>query len=322
MRSIKQKLAATLCCMLLLSGCGPLKIANTKGAGEPAPGTSSATSTPKETRPSDPVRTQGASSKETVPATKPEKTPKTQVTPPVKTKPLTGPKATGQTKPSPKESGDYGALSNEGDGWSYGYPTEWVREYDGYWQLTPGKLYLTMDLGYEMGFTEEILNTLREKNVKVTFFLTTEYLEERPDLVLRMLREGHKIGSHSTKHIPMTKLVGTDGAKLIENTRTWERAYKELTGQTSQLYRAPEGVFSKRGLAVLKDLGYRNIFWGAAYADWLEQQPTVEEAKKKLYPFVDSGDIVLLHPFQTNAKLLPEFIDHFRAKGYAFELIP
>lgn len=138
-----------------------------------------------------------------------------------------------------------------------------------------------------------------------------------------MLSNGHKVGNHSTEHINMVKLVGEDGSDLIANTRKWEAAYKEATGRSSHLYRAPEGVFSKRGMAVLQKMGYKNIFWGAAYADWDDKnQPSIETAKAKLYPHISDGDIVLLHPFKTNAELLPEFIDDMRERGYGFGLIP
>ena len=138
-----------------------------------------------------------------------------------------------------------------------------------------------------------------------------------------MLAEGHKVGNHSTKHINMVKLTQTDVQDLIDNTKKWEKAYKDATGKTSHLYRAPEGVFSKRGMSVLKDMGYDNIFWGAAYADYDENnQPSIETAREKLYKYLDSGDVVLLHPFKTNTEFLPIFIDEMRAKGYKFALVP
>lgn len=214
-------------------------------------------------------------------------------------------------------------ISNERNEWSYGYPDRWVNDYSGYWKFKEGNLYLTMDLGYEMGYTDVILDTLKEKNVKVTFFVTTEYIKSNGSRIRRMLAEGHQVGNHSTGHVNMVKLTQTDVQDLIDNTERWERAYKEATGTTSDLYRAPEGVFSKRGLSILEDLGYDNIFWGAAYADYDEDnQPSIETAISKLYKYVDSGDVVLLHPFKTNSELLPIFIDDMRARGFSFALVP
>lgn len=240
------------------------------------------------------------------------------------TKPVTKPATKPATKPSTKPPGGaYANISNERNEWSYGYPDSWVTDYSGYWKFGQGNLYLTMDLGYEMGYTDVILDILKAKGVKVTFFLTTEYIKEEPAYVKRMLAEGHQIGSHSTGHLNMVKLVGENGTNLIANMKQWEAAYKGLTGRTTDLYRAPEGVFSRRGLKVLEEMGYKNIFWGAAYSDYDEDnQPTVAQAKEKLYKFINSGDVVLLHPFKTNSELLPEFIDDMRAHGLDFAQIP
>ncbi len=301
----------------LLTGCN-LNLTITKGPGTPAETTSSAqtnaststgsTSAITTTAQTTTGQTQPGSTTGTVPATKPL------------TKPSTKPTTIPQTKPA---GGIYSDISNLRNEWSYGYPDTWVTNYSGYWKFNKGNLYITMDLGYEMGYTGKILDILKDKDVKVTFFLTTEYLKEEPAYVKRMLAEGHHIGTHSTGHINMVSLAGEDGADLIANTREWETTYKSLTGQTSDLYRAPEGVFSKRGMAVLQDMGYKTIFWGAAYYDYDENnQPSIETAKAKLYKYIDSGDVVLLHPFKTNSELLPEFIDDMRAQGYNFALIP
>ncbi|UUM11677.1 polysaccharide deacetylase family protein [Clostridiaceae bacterium HFYG-1003] len=264
----------------------------------------------------------------TIPATKPATKPVTKpatkpATKPV-TKPATKPATTTSTKTTTSGStGAYADISNKRYEWSYGYPTSWVTDFSGHWNYSSGKLYLTMDLGYEMGYTNVILDTLRDKGVKVTFFVTTEYIKENPGKVRRMLDEGHKVGNHSTKHINMVKLAETSEDPLVENTEKWEAAYQEATGRTSHLYRAPEGVFSKRGMAILEDMGYDIIFWGAAYADYDENnQPSIETAKEKLYKFISSGDVVLLHPFKTNSELLPEFIDDMRGRGYDFSLVP
>lgn len=286
----------------LLAGC----VFDLETTSDPVPNSTS--TTPLTTSPGSTSLTLASSTTITIPVTVPVTVPAT--------KPITKP----ATKPA---GGAYANISNQRTEWSYGYPDNWVSDYSGYWKFSKGNLYLTMDLGYEMGYTGKILDTLKEKGVKVTFFLTTEYIKEEPAYVKRMLAEGHRIGSHSTKHIDMVQLVGESGTDLITNTRQWEVAYKALTGQTTNLYRAPKGVFSKRGMTVLEEMGYKTIFWGAAYADYDDKnQPSIATAKEKLYKYIDSGDVVLLHPFKTNSELLPEFIDDMRANGFDFALIP
>ena len=254
---------------------------------------------------------------QTVPVTKPATKP---VTKPA-TKPATTPSTTASTQPS--STGAYMDLSNERFEWSYGYPDKWVTNYSGHWNFSAGKLYLTFDLGYETGYSDEILDTLAAADVRAAFFLTTEYIRDNPATVRRMLSDGHQVGNHSTKHINMVRLSENGPEDLIANTRQWENAYQAVTGESSHLYRAPEGVFSRRGLAILQDLGYDTYFWGAAYADYDEDnQPSLEVAREKLYKYVSSGDVILLHPFSTNAALLPSFIADMQAKGYQFAPLP
>lgn len=220
-----------------------------------------------------------------------------------------------------------GSIANQRMDWSHQdaiaghYP--WIAEYEGHWAYPGNDLYLTMDFGYEYGFTAQILDTLKAKGVKATLFVTTEYMRDNPELVRRMVEEGHRVGNHSTGHINMVNLVGSDGKMLVENTKAWEKTFLEITGKTSKLYRAPEGVFSKRGMKVLKDMGYATIFWGAAYYDYnMEDQLSLSEAKKAIYPYCQPGRVILLHPMATNAELLPIFIDDMTEKGLSFDLVP
>ena len=85
---------------------------------------------------------------------------------------------------------------------------EALRRYDAVYlgDETQKKLYLTFDAGYENGCTEPILEALAKHNVKAAFFVVGNYIEQNPDLVRRMLREGHTVGNHTYHHYDMSKL--------------------------------------------------------------------------------------------------------------------
>lgn len=213
-------------------------------------------------------------------------------------------------------------LSNKRKDWSWDRPDDSVKKFNAHYNMGGKRLFLTMDFGEDYGYTDRILDTLKGRGVKATFFVTTEYIQNYPDYVKRMSDEGHVIGNHSTGHINMVKLLGQSASKLEANTKAWEKAMDDLLGYHTKLYRAPEGVYSVKGLASLSNMGYDCIFWGAAYKDYdPKNQPSVKTAFKQINARTDAGDIVLLHPMNTNAQILDDYIDHWRAQGMTFEVL-
>lgn len=176
-------------------------------------------------------------------------------------------------------------------------------------------IYLTFDEGYENGYTEKILNTLRDKGVKAVFFVTYDYVIRNPELVRRMIDEGHVLGNHSMKHLSMPSLSADAAAEEIAGLHQY---VKDNFGYEMNLFRPPMGEFSERTLAVTKDLGYKSVFWSFAHKDWItDDQPdpaaTLEKVTKALHP----GAIYLLHAVSaTNTQILGDFIDNARAAGY------
>ena len=182
-------------------------------------------------------------------------------------------------------------------------------------------IWLTMDQGYENGYTSKILDVLKEKNCKVVFYITGSYAQKNPDLIKRMINEGHVIGNHSWSHpsggMPSLSIEEqmADITKLHEYVQ--ENYHYEMT-----LFRFPAGIFSEQSLAVTKYLGYRSQFWSFAYKDWdTSSQPDPEESLDKLIERLHPGAIYLLHAVSsTNTEILGDFIDAARAEGYTFEL--
>lgn len=180
-------------------------------------------------------------------------------------------------------------------------------------------LYLTFDAGYENGCTAKILDTLKEKQVPAAFFLVGNYIRQSPDLVRRMVAEGHTVGNHTMHHYDMSRL--SDKAAFSKELTDLEALYKEAVGQElPKYYRPPQGIYSEENLKMAQELGYQTVFWSLAYVDWNnDSQPTREAAFAKLLPRTHNGAVVLLHSTsKTNAEILGELIDKWKEAGYRF----
>ena len=180
-------------------------------------------------------------------------------------------------------------------------------------------LYLTFDAGYENGCTAKILDTLKEKQVPAAFFLVGNYIRQSPDLVRRMVAEGHTVGNHTMHHYDMSRL--SDKAAFSKELTDLEALYQETVGQElPKYYRPPQGIYSEKNLKMAQELGYKTLFWSLAYVDWNnDAQPTKETAFAKLLPRTHNGAVVLLHSTsKTNAEILGELIDKWKAMGYRF----
>ena len=180
-------------------------------------------------------------------------------------------------------------------------------------------LYLTFDAGYENGNTEAILDALKKHRAPATFFLVGNYLETSPELVKRMLAEGHNVGNHTYHHPDMSKISTKESFQ--KELSDLETLYKQITGQPmKQYYRPPQGKYSESNLAMANEMGYHTFFWSLAYVDWYEdKQPTKEEAFKKLLGRIHPGAIVLLHSTsKTNGEILDELLTKWEEMGYQF----
>ena len=179
-------------------------------------------------------------------------------------------------------------------------------------------LYLTFDCGYENGNTPAILDALKKHNAKGTFFIVGNYLSTSPDLVKRMLEEGHIVGNHSYHHPDMSAMDKEAFAKELGELET---LYQQTIGEPmKKYYRPPQGKYSENNLKIAKELGYKTFFWSLAYVDWnVDSQPSHEEAFDKLLKRVHPGAIVLLHnTSKTNGEILDELLTKWEEMGYTF----
>lgn len=184
-------------------------------------------------------------------------------------------------------------------------------------------IYLTMDEGYENGFTPMILDTLKAKNVKCVFFLTKAFVDSDPELVQRMIDEGHILGNHTCSH-PANGMPSLSVEEQKADIMKLHNMVRDQFGYEMKLFRFPSGIYSDESLDVVSSLGYRSVFWSFFYRDFyvndqLDRASALALCVNELHP----GAIYLLHAVsETNAHILGDFIDAARAAGYEFGTYP
>lgn len=231
---------------------------------------------------------------------------------------------------------DIQAMSSESNGWGQGVQTDDLNRPAGclQYQEKYGEhsvrfimndseekdIYLTFDEGYENGYTGQILDTLKEKNVKAVFFITMDYAKKEPELVQRMIDEGHVVGNHSVTH-PAKGLPSESLAEQENEIMELHNYVKDNFGYEMYLFRCPAGIFSEQTLGVFDKCGYTGVFWSFAFHDWdpenqMDESAALEQTVNSLHP----GAIYLLHAVSsTNTAILGDFIDQAQSQGYTFK---
>lgn len=218
------------------------------------------------------------------------------------------------------------------ENWGLGFSTEGqpptanttaaqLKKYDAYYigDTKEKVIYLTFDAGYENGYTPAILDALKKHNVHVTFFLVGNYIVTSPDLVKRMVAEGHNVANHTFSHPNMSNISSTEAFR--KELQDLEAVYEDATGEKMvKYYRPPQGKYSLDNLKMAQELGYKTFFWSLAYVDWYnDKQPTKDQAFKKLLGRIHPGAIVLLHcTSKTNSEILDELLTKWEEMGYTF----
>ena len=224
-------------------------------------------------------------------------------------------------------------LHEKSENWGLGFGTEGkpptgnasaeeLKKYNAYFigDTTQNTIYLTFDCGYENGNTEPILDALKKHDVKATFFVVGNFLETSPEIVKRMIAEGHTVGNHTYHHLDMSSISSMDAFK--KETQDVENLFEQITvTPITKFYRPPQGKYNIENLKMAQELGYHTFFWSLAYVDWYQdKQPTKDEAFGKLLKRIHPGAIVLLHSTSsTNAQILDELLTKWEEMGYTIK---
>ncbi len=202
----------------------------------------------------------------------------------------------------------------------YGPYSKVLDAYDGIYMGNNNdkRIYLTFDEGYENGYTPAILDTLKEKNVTATFFVTMPYVKQNEALIQRMIDEGHIVGNHTVNHPSMPEV--TEDTKLEKEVMDLHDYMVEKFNYEMTYLRPPKGEYSERTVKLCKDLGYTHVLWSSAYDDWdVNNQKGNDYAKKMILNYSHNGCVMLLHAVsKDNTEVLGDIIDALRNQEYEF----
>ena len=212
------------------------------------------------------------------------------------------------------------------------------------------EMALTFDGGSQDNVTEEILNSLKEKDLQCTFFLTGEFIQRYPKTVKRIVRDGHEVGNHTWSHPKLTTfeengkqetMPGVTAEKIREELQKTAMLFKMVTGKDmAGLWRAPYGYYNKEILRWAAEAGYKHVGWTIG-RDWEETMDTMDwvsdhkstayhsakEIEDKILGYAGksrnngNGAIILMHLGSERKddfphKKLPGIIDGLRKQGY------
>lgn len=185
-------------------------------------------------------------------------------------------------------------------------------------------LALTFDDVPDPRFTPQLLDVLRKYHVKATFFVVGSRAEKHPELVARIIREGHVIGNHSYNHPEFGKLGMNEFRIQIIRT---ENIISALAGYKPRLIRPPYGDISEPQLKWAKVHGYKLVNWNVDSLDW--RGLSKAQVRNNIVAHAGKGAIILQHGgggkgsnLQGTIQALPEVITIMRKRGYTFVTIP
>lgn len=174
-----------------------------------------------------------------------------------------------------------------------------------------GKLAITFDDGPSETMTPLLLDGLKERNVKATFFIMGKYAEENPEILKRMKQEGHLIGNHTYHHVQLNKVSEQEFVEEIESTN---RLITEITGERPQFLRPPFGAWDKK---LEKQVDMIPVLWDVDPLDWCKDD--VDCIVRNVISHVEENDIILLHDrYSTSVTAAMQIIDELTKQGYEF----
>lgn len=174
---------------------------------------------------------------------------------------------------------------------------------------------LTFDISWGEEIPGPVLDALEESEVdKATFFLSSPWAENHPDIVQRIVDMGYEVGNHGHEHKNYSE---QDEKWMRDQITKSHQILTELTGRKINLIRLPNGDFDKRTLEVADSMGYRVIQWDTDSLDWMRK--SADEIVDRVVSKVHPGDIILFHASDSaknTAEALPRVVKEMRAKGY------
>ncbi len=182
---------------------------------------------------------------------------------------------------------------------------------------------LTFDDGPHPTYTNQILDILKEYDVKATFFVLGKFAEAYPDIIIRQWQEGHEIGNHTYSHVDAKRV----SKKVLYNEyKKTQEIIENLINHQPRLFRPPYGSFDSQALDIMEMHDSIIVLWSAHQdsKDW--SNPDVEEIVNTTLSNIRNGDIILFHDYvyydeSSTVEALKEIIPELKSRGYRFVTI-
>ncbi|MFR2028270.1 MAG: polysaccharide deacetylase family protein [Christensenellales bacterium] len=177
------------------------------------------------------------------------------------------------------------------------------------------RIALTIDAAWEDDKTDFILDTLKEYDIKATFFLCGFWVNDYPDKVKAISDAGHEIGNHSLTHPHMSKL---SPEQMKSELSQFDNLLEPIIGRRTKLFRAPYGEYDDRVIKTVREAGYEVIQWNIDTVDWKPER-SAQTILDTVLPKLSNGSIILCH--NNGYKIeqyLPTLIESALAQGYSF----
>lgn len=184
------------------------------------------------------------------------------------------------------------------------------------------EIAITFDDGPSRRYTPAILDILKQKGVRATFFVTGKQVHKYPEIAKRIVAEGHDIGNHTYSH---RELVPATRRAILRQLRRTDKLIEATTGKKTRLFRPPRGIYSNAVRKLLIKEGYQMVLWTVSGVDW--QGVSAGRVARRVLRYVRPGGIILLHDGgalirkdgasrRNTVEALPSIIDGLREKGY------
>ena len=173
------------------------------------------------------------------------------------------------------------------------------------------KVTLMINVYWGDDHLESMLNTLKEYNMKTTFFVGGSWANSNPTLLRRIYNEGHEIGSHGMTHKDHDKLDYNGNYKEIE---TCHKVVESILGLEMRLFAPPSGYYNKYTTQAAEALGYTTIMWTRDTIDWRDRDTNV--IYSRAINNMKGGDLILMHPTKETAEALPKILDFIKNNNF------
>lgn len=174
------------------------------------------------------------------------------------------------------------------------------------------KIAFTMNCAWNADDIDSILETLKENNVKITFFIVGDWADKYPEAVKKIYEAGHEIGSHSNTHPHVNQL---SAEKNLEEIKISISKIEKITGQSINLYRIPYGEYNDTVIQTAQENNYYTIQWNIDTLDY--KNLTGEEMWDRIKNKLEKGSIILSHNgTKHTADSLDMLIKNIKAQGF------